>query len=60
VRAGAPGIAPGDGREQLAHEEEAKHTGAEVAVGMIRAAGELTRLSIAAWAEFVKRATRRR
>jgi len=27
---------------------------------MIRAAGEFTRLSISAWSEFVKRATRRR
>jgi hypothetical protein len=29
-------------------------------VNMIRAAGEFTRLSISAWSEFVKRATRRR
>jgi hypothetical protein len=59
VSAGAPGIAPGDGRDALA-DREARHTGTEVAVGMIRAAGELTRLSISAWAEFVRRAMGRR
>jgi hypothetical protein len=41
-------------------EEPDRTPATELAVGMIRAAGELTRLSINAWSEFVKRATRRR
>jgi len=58
VRAGAPGITPGDGRDRMA-EESPQSNATDIAVGMIRAAGEFTRLSISAWKEFVKRATRR-
>ena len=65
VRAGAPGIAPHDGRERLAEEERAAHDRAaqgatDLAVGMIRATGELARTGIHAWAEFLRRASGRR
>jgi hypothetical protein len=57
VREGAPGIGPSDAREQRAPEpEHGRPSGVELVTTAVKAAGELTQVSLTIGGKIIKRA----